>query len=119
LGDYVDFRKQSMETKLVWTKDFFIDLFLLNELKFHKQWAHELKLNVPPQQSRLHNTWYTRLKKLGKKSTTLAIASQLKFSLWKTTRLNLPRGQFLYGKQQDWTYLGEFLREREGTHQQP
>ena len=37
LDDYVDFRKQSMETKLVWTKDFFIDLFLLNELKFNKQ----------------------------------------------------------------------------------
>ena len=36
LDDYVDFRKK-METKLVWTKDFFIDLFLLNELKFNKQ----------------------------------------------------------------------------------
>lgn len=37
LGDYVDFRKQSMETKLVWTKDFFIDLFILIELKFNRQ----------------------------------------------------------------------------------
>jgi len=36
LDGYVDFRKQSMETKLVWTKDFFIDLFLLNESKFNK-----------------------------------------------------------------------------------